>query len=184
MKVYLRELRPTLTITIHGDEPWLTELYKGFEVPSGAKVEPKKLEGSLDLRLEEGGTVQVRGRLAYVPVVACSRCDMALAWPLSMRVDTRFYPPPSLGELPKERSLSEADLDAYELDGDMLNLEQLVIDTVNAALPDRILPEPLQDGKSCSVCLGDLTSELVYGKGEVPEKESPFSALKGLKLPN
>ncbi len=184
MKVALRELNPTLTVTLTGNEPWLAKgLYQDFQPSPGSTAEPRNLTGSLELRLEEGGTVLVRGDLAYTPVVPCSRCDLALAWPLTMQVHTRFYPPPEFGSVPKERSLTESELDAYEIHNDSVDLEQLIIDTVHTSLPDRILPAPAKDGKSCGVCLTDLSADLVYGKELKQEKESPFSALKGLKLP-
>jgi uncharacterized metal-binding protein YceD (DUF177 family) len=182
-KIERRDLEATAkgskTFHLRGDEPWLDRLYADFPPPAGG--EAPRLTGPLTLTAEEGGSVHVRGHLAYVPFVACSRCAVPIPWPLDLEVDARFYPE-DVNPAPREKNLSAADLDAYSLQDGAVDLEEVVNDAVQTGLPSQILLTT-EDGDSCRVCKADLTDDRVFGTDE-KEGASPFAALKGLKLPN
>ena len=181
MRIHIDELRPARTLALAGDEPWLDRIYTDFPAPAGEAA--PRLTGELQLRREEGGSVLVTGRIDYAPFVGCSRCDRLINWPLGLPVEARFLPE-TANDQPKEKNLSRADLDAYYLENYEVDVEGLLNDVIQTALP--IAPVPAtEDGDACRICSADLTGERVYGDGDDEEASaSPFSVLKGLKLKN
>lgn len=186
MKISINDIDPRFDLNIQGNEPWLARLYEDFPVESGPKP---VLKGDLRLTSEEGGSILVTGQLSYAPMLGCSRCDKPIGWPLDLKVDVRFYPA-GVNEAPREKNLSRAELDAYYIEDAAVDVEVLINDTVQTGLPSRILVTS-KDGKACGICKDDLTIDQVYGtpadggavkKGD-SKPESPFAALKGLKLP-
>ena len=184
MRVQLKNMTPNLHVRIDGHEPWLASLYSDFPEhlldAHGKASERPQLKAEFDLLLEEAGSVQVKGTVRYSPVVHCSRCDRPIAWPLSIPLNVRFFPA-AFNSAAKETNLSLADLDAYYLDGDELDLETLINDAVQTAMPSRLVPEDTGTN-ACTACLEPTASGQVYGQGSADA--SPFAALKGLKLPN
>ena len=180
MRLTLNEIREGTTVVIRGDEAWLEQIYSGFPLVDADGVRPM-LTAKLDLRLEAAGSVSVTGVVNYVPRVNCSRCDKVLPWPLRVEVSTRFLPE-QLNETPKEKNLSRDDLEVYFLQDDAVDLELLLNDSVQTALPTAYLPVA-DDERSCRVCHADTAGEQVYAGTTEPEEASPFAVLKGLKLP-
>lgn len=170
-KISIHELGPGKTIAVKGDEPWLGRLYKDF--PADEPPAPR-LTGELKLVPSEIGTVRVTGDLAYAPFVPCSRCGASLAWPLAIEVDATFQPE-DVNPAPKEKNLSPADLDAYYLEGDDVDLEQLVTDLVVTSMPSQT---------PCAACANSGTAPVYEDDAGQADKPNPFAALKGLKLPN
>ena len=181
MRLAVSSISEQTVIEIRGDEPWLEPLYRDFPLPGGAG-ERATLTGRLEFRLEEAGSVMVTGTLTYAPIVTCSRCDKALAWPLRCEVSTRFLPE-QVNDMPREKNLSRDDLDAYFLDSHAVDVELLVNDTVQMALPTQFLATD-PSGQNCRICAVQLDTEQVYGSAKEPAEKSPFAALKGLKLPH
>lgn len=179
MRIPVTDLARPKQVLIQGDEAWLARIYGDF--PLGTD---KQLMGKLTVEALEGGAVTVKGNIAFSPVVACSRCEKGINWPLSLTVDARFLPERA-NATKREVNLSESDLDAYYLDAGEVDIEQVLTDVVQTALPSQILATS-EDGSSCRVCKVDLTEDLVYGESQDVEeaRESPFAALKGLKLKN
>jgi len=184
MRIQLKDMTPQLHVQICGLEPWLGPLYSGFpqqlEDHQGSASARPLLKADFDLMLEEAGSVQVTGEVRYSPIVNCSRCDRLIPWPLHIPLNVRFLPA-AYNSVAKETNLSLADLDAYFLDGDELDLECLINDAVQTALPSRMVPEAIGDN-ACSACLEPTADGQVYGEDN--SEASPFAALKGLKLPN
>jgi uncharacterized metal-binding protein YceD (DUF177 family) len=83
--------------------------------------------------------------------------------------------------LPRDLSLSEEELDSYLMVGDEVDLEMLVNDAIQTALPSQFLAAS-EDGKSCKICQIDISSTKVFSAGDT-EATSPFAALRGIKLP-
>jgi uncharacterized metal-binding protein YceD (DUF177 family) len=192
MRVHLRELTPTKTIVLKGDETWLAGLYGDFPL-SNPKTAP--LTGSLTLDLEESGSVQVTGTLQFGPTVPCSRCEKTLSWPLAIEVDARYLPP--TGEaLPRDKTLKASEVESYYLEYQEVDLEALVNDVVQTSLPTRYVQEN-EDGTACLPCGADLTvdhlwssesadgpksSERAPAKAAKDGAPNPFEVLKDLKL--
>ncbi|MBM4252388.1 MAG: DUF177 domain-containing protein [Deltaproteobacteria bacterium] len=179
MRLAVAAINGQIEVTIKGNEPWLEALYRDFPLPGGTG-EAALLSGVLKLRVEEAGSVHVTGHLSYAPIVSCSRCDKAIAWPLACDVDVRYLPE-QINDLEREKNLSRNDLDAYFLDGDEVDLEQLITDTVELALPSRFVLADAK-GERCRVCAVSVADGRVYGAADDTSQSSPFAALKGLKL--
>lgn len=182
MRVHISDLDQDKTITLSGTEDWLTTLYANFPLgETGAGVKPR-LTGSLKLTLAEGGYVHVRGSLKYAPILNCGRCEKGLPLPLDLAIDTT-YMPAAAPVADKELNLTEADLETYYLEDDAVDLEGLIIDTVDLAVPTRFVVTK-DDDKTCAACGIDLSNDRLYAShgDEAAEKASPFSILKDLKL--
>ena len=146
------------------------------------------LTGHLHLRLEEAGTVQVRGRINYQPYVTCGRCLEPSQINIEQEIAVRFRPMFE-GELEcRDRELALADLDDYFIAEDAVDLETLVNDTVQTAVPTH----PTCKAMSGSPCkdlpeestLTEETTIQVYGKSPRQGAEGnvlPFAALKNFK---
>ena len=176
MKIRIDDLLRPMTVEIDGSEPWLMAMYADF-AEDAPLIEPPRLRGKLRVTLEAAGTVHVAGSLTYSPKVPCGRCDLAIEWPLDLKVDCRWLPQ-ALEPQARERNLSEGDLDVYVLEDDTVDLEMLVNDTVQTALPNQFLA--MTDAGSCRICTRDLKDSHVFGEGG-PERDSPFAVLANLK---
>lgn len=186
MKISINDLNPSRRLPISGSETWLARLYGDFPAPEGSAP---PITGELELTRDDGGCVTVTGALNYAPFLPCSRCAKPLPWPLRMEVEARYYPE-DVNPAPREKNLSKADLDAYYLIDHAVDLEELVNDAVQTALPSQILSVD-GNGENCAVCQEDVSTPYVYIEDETKkpgaepdEKASPFAVLKGLKLPN
>ena len=180
MRLGLSVISERTPVIIRGDEPWLERIYKDFPLAEVAGGRPL-LTAKLELTAEESGAVLVVGEVSYAPRVNCSRCALVMNWPMHIDVRVRFLPEQA-NETPKEKTLSRDELDVYFLDDHSVDIEQLIIDTIETATPTRFLPLA-EDGHSCRVCKVDTRTEQVYGAGVEADESSPFSVLKGLKLP-
>lgn len=180
MRIPLTELYRPKTVTLKGNEEWLNRIYGDF--PLGKE---RPLAGELQLTIGDGNEVNVTGTLEFAPTVPCSRCETSISWPLKLDVKARFLPERG-PESKRDITLTEADLDAYYIEMGAVDLEQLLTDLVQTAMPTQFV-RASADGSSCLVCDDDLARDLVYGKSprKQPEKPaSPFAALKDLKLKN
>jgi len=188
MKVLVKDMREPKIIDIQGTEPWLSEIYASFLGNEGYG-----LKGEIKITPEDYGLFTVEGKIDYVPLVGCSRCQKEIPWPIHKEVSVRFIDRDAAesgfeiegveeGE-EIERDLVPEDLDTYYLDDKgELDVEMVINDIVQTALPTRlILLNP--DGKSCRICLDNVDIPLVY-KDEKDVDISPFAVLKNLKLPD
>ena len=183
MKFRVKDLsaKPT-PLTIGGSEEWLNDLYASFahtsDVASG-KVTPGKLQATLELTKDLAGFVRVAGNLKYTPHIDCSRCGETITWPIDESVDVVFRPFVSEPEGGKEISLTKDDVDQYIIEGGTVDIEGLINDLVQMAIP--INTVMLNESEAaCKICGLAVTEDKVYGEGE-PEKVSPFAVLKKLK---
>ena len=180
MRISVTDLDLDKTISLSGTEAWLAPIYAAFPLGDAGREVATQLTGTIKLHLEEGGSVSVTGSLNYTPVLNCGRCEKGIPFPLAMTIDVR-YMPSALSVAERELNLTEADLDAYFLEDDAVDVEGLIIDTIHLAIPTRlVLTKP--DAKTCAVCGIDLSADRLYGShGDKPER-SPFAVLKDLKL--
>lgn len=180
MKIAVKDLTDEMLLELQGNEIWLERLYADFAQGPG---ERPKLTGTLKISTEAGGGVLVRGQLNYQPLIACARCDRDVPLPLSITLESRVLPPsanPDLAEnSQRDRLLSRDELDVYFLIDGCVDLEVLINDAIQTEVPMRYVPVA-DDGKTCRICVGDLSQALVYGDGQ--KANSPFSKLEALKL--
>lgn len=188
MKVLVKDMREPKIIDIQGSEPWLNEIYASFLGNEGYG-----LKGRVTITPEEYGVFTVEGSIDYVPLVGCSRCQKEIPWPINKGISVRFIDrdaAESEFEIEGdeegamiERELVSEDLDTYYLDQSAeLDVEMVINDIVQTALPTRLIPLN-KDGKSCRICLDNVDTALVY-KDENDVDTSPFAMLKHLKLPD
>lgn len=180
MKVTLKELEaaPKL-IQLNGKEVWLQELYESFLQPQAKDAE--LLSGSITVKSDGYGYASVSGELQFTPYVPCSRCADPIKWNISKTLTARFKPRDELADAP-DVDLIPDDLDFYYLEDDTINLQQVLIDSILESLPSQLIKKT-PNGKSCLICNKDISSHEVY-RSKPKEEESPFAALKNLKLPN
>lgn len=177
MRIHVNDLNPEMNLAISGSEEWLSRIYADFPLSPEEGVKPRA-EGNLKLILEEGGTVLVRGKVRYAPVVNCGRCEKGIPFPLDLKIDMRFFPETLQDDSP-EVNLATGDLDTYYLDKGFADIEGLINDTIQTAIPNRLVLTA-EDGKACQICGIDLSEDRLFG-AEAKEA-SPFAVLKDLKL--
>jgi len=177
MRIHVRDLTDKLTLALTGDEDWLARIYGDFPTPPGPHAVKPKISGNLSIDLEEAGTVVVEGRLAFAPLVPCARCDLGIPWPLDLKIRTRFYPEDT-GAGPKERTLSRHELDAYYLENDEVDVEQLVNDLVQTAVP-AFVDASDEDGPKCPACGDKPAEDEAFEAPKTSGLKSPFEALLG-----
>lgn len=177
MKINIHSIHPTLLLEIEGTESWLKNIYATYQTGT----EPSQLlKGKLRLHEEEAGTYLVTGSVSFVAKLPCDLCELSLAWPVEIPVNVRYLPEIT-NTIEREKNLSRSDLDAYYIEEEHIDLEALLNDSINDALPTRSV-KLSQDGSSCLQCGKDVSNDQVWSSRD--EKDSPFAALKSLKLRN
>lgn len=181
MKINIHSINPTLVLQLEGNEAWLKTIYDLYQRP-GAGAKP--LTGSIRLHEEAAGSYLVTGSLAMTAVMPCDLCGQTLPCDLEISIDVRYLPAVT-NMLEREKNLSRSDLDAYFIEDEEIDLETLLNDSINDALPTRLVHDQ-KDGKSCverdQSLGGDETGDKVWTSKD--EKDSPFAALKDVKLRN
>ncbi len=185
MKLKASEIREPVEVEIRGDESWLSLIYESFQLKKGPV--DRRLTGNLKITPEEYGVYTLTGRLSYTPKVSCGRCEDQIDWAIEREINARFLTPVKAEDLGIEEDedfetdLEPEDLDSYYLDNGWIDVEQVINDLVQTALPQRLV-KTTADGKACAVCLVDLQDRLVY-QDETAKEANPFAVLKNLKLP-
>lgn len=179
MRIKSSQITSKTDVQLSGQETWLESIYGDFASPESVDG-AKQITGQLFLTKADNGSVDVTGHLDYTPVVSCARCDKSIPWPLSINVNATVLPDEHT-PLPRDHNLSEEELDSYVMVGDEVDLEMLVNDAIQTALPSQFLAAS-EDGKSCKICHIDISSAKVFSAGDT-ENTSPFAALRGIKLP-
>lgn len=163
-------------IVIDGSETWLEPIYAAFTQWGGKQ--DSIITGTIQTNRDDYGFVTVRGRVSYEPKLPCSRCSDPLTWPINKTISAEFRPFNS--ELPQDHDLSRDELDYYYLDEKgNLSLFEIVNDTLQLALPDRLI-KLAEDGQHCSVCLVKVCDQKVLSTSGDDEANNPFAKLKDL----
>ena len=179
MLIRVDDIQPTFSLSIRGDEPWLAPIVKSLQEEGGAASD-SKITGEIQFRKDSAGFVYGKGQVKFTPTLSCSRCAMDIPWPLDATVDATWRPPFE-SVTPREMALSADDLDVYFMVDGKINVEELVNDVLQCALPEKVIVRK-DDTDDCGVCGINLLNNLVYGKNEPLEQASPFAALKNLKM--
>lgn len=176
------------TITLTGEESWLKSIAANLnETSDHSKTNP--VTGSLTLRMDSAGFVHGTGMLFHEVLRICGRCSHPTSFPLNADVSVRWRPPFTT-HVPRDISLTAEDLDVYFIENDRIDIEQVVLDTLQCALPD-VDPahaDATDPTQICEPSADEVSEVLVYSdeasgeKPQEPEKVSPFAVLKDLKL--
>jgi uncharacterized metal-binding protein YceD (DUF177 family) len=192
MKVSVKDLRKPVTITIHGDEPWIEAIHSSFALEPDDSCAPgvpgindksRRLKGEIRLQMDASGCVSAKGHIAYEPLVPCSRCDLRIPLDVGQEIDALFKPGPHGADDRQEITLSADDLEARFIEDGKVDLEELLNDLVQTAIPFQTCqPDPGTD--RCRFCKADLSAPRVFssgGSGDDDQPVSPFAKLAELK---
>lgn len=190
MKVSVKDLKKPLNIRISGDEPWLGQIHASFALGDGDSCAPgvresgRKVTGVLDLYVDSGGCVKVSGKLNYEPLVPCSRCDLAIPCDVSQGVDALFKPASAHQDERREVTLNEGDLDERFISDGAVDLEELLNDLIQTAVPTQTA-QAVAGTSDCRFCKADISAPRVFSTGGDDGEagsDSPFAKLAGLKV--
>lgn len=181
MKLNISNLREVKKITVTGDEGWLKTIYDTFHSDANSKV--NKLKAELIITPVGDGFTMVKGEISYTPIVDCSRCGDFIPWSIEDRFEVCFQKEDVNDEQLKERELSAGELDEYYLDGDDIDIELLLNERVQLAIPMRTVLAREDKENECFVCGDDLDEARVIGVSPENDENNPFHALKHLKKP-
>ena len=177
MRVRVENLDKVTTVNLTGDEPWIAQIANILHQGEGSAT--ARISGQIELRKDSAGFVYGKGHFSHTPILSCSRCAKDVPWPMDVAVNVTWRPPFE-GSTPRELSLSAEDLDVYFIENGELDLEELVNDALQCAVPSRVLKTVEGSDDDCGVCGINLSDDLVAGKHD-DSSNSPFAILKNLK---
>ena len=172
MKLMVNSLKFPHKVHITDDAPWLEVIARDLcpTAPDNARI-----HGDLTLHNDTAGFIHVKGHISADATLPCDRCGKDVHIPLESDLSATFRP--AFAETaPREMSLSAEDLEVYFIEEGAIDLEMLVNDSLQCALPGKVLCE-LSQGDSC----GMEADGPVYQDTKEFERESPFAVLKNLK---
>ncbi len=177
MKIKLNEVNLPKELKINGDESWLKSIYDVFPAPDGETT--PALSAELTISDMNDADIYVYGTLRYEPFVTCSRCAKPINWNVEEKVSALFLEKREDISGKSEKSLDEIDDIQYLIKDNSINIERVLNDTVQTAIPNRLVRYS-KDGERCDICNEDFSNEQVYGKTDKTE-DSPFAVLKKLQ---
>jgi len=176
MIVDVSKMKSIETFKIEGTEDWLSKIYAEFKTPKDAQKPLLQALISVDPR--DPACVTVKGTVDYTPFVDCSRCGLAISWAISEKIETRFLR--DISDLSDDLELNETSIEDFTLtNGKTFDLEELINDAVQLALPTRLIRVGAND--ECLVC-DEKLAEPIQKSTDSESALNPFRALKSLKL--
>ena len=152
----------------------------------------QELSGILKL-IKEQGVYRIEGNIEFEPLLECVRSLTLFREKISAEVKGFFVPINSQkyqqsgiskfsnANENDEIELSESDLESYAFQGNSIQLDELLLDTMFCALPE--LPLCREDCKGlCSECGTDLNETDMAGKIVIVEHNKKCSHHKPLKI--
>lgn len=173
MLLPLHNLRSPHVVKLLPSEDWLKPLAEDL---SPSNPELAKIEGEITLRTTSAGFVHASGSITATAVQACSLCGDGVTLPLSAEVKATFRPPYE-GDPPKDLSLMTEDLDVYFIEKGGINLETLINDALQCAIPYQVTCESSGRAPCDNGQLPSNESETGARSGA----NSPFAILKTIK---
>lgn len=143
--------------------------------------EDARLEGRTSLNLHatrDGDKVELVGEIEAKVELICDRCLIRFSLPVEQSFDLLYVPAPSSGRPQEEKELDDDDLSVSVYEADVIDLDDLVREQVELALPMvRLCRE------SCAGLCPDCRANLNEGPCDCkPEQtDSRWDALKSLK---
>ncbi len=150
----------------------------GFVVEEGKESLPLS-QVRADFHLEwEDGQIHISGGVSAVMVVHCSRCSKEFSLPVRESFDFRAIPPLDL-KFPETQELSSDELEITFLEGEEIDLEQIMRENIYLAIPLRPLCSESCRGL-CPHCGANLNRATCVCKTD--NVNSPFALLAKLKI--
>lgn len=159
MQIKFADIVKPITFEFMGQEEWLANVRKSF--PLGLK---SPLRGSMEIRPMGSGRFELKGRIQVEPMVPCSRCNDSISWAVDEKIHVTVQ---REGNSDREDwsdlELGADDLEIYEVPGDSINLETILNDAIQLAIPYRCVQvDEMKDGiEKCRVCGDNLNDSLV-----------------------
>lgn len=160
-------------VSISPADQWLKVIAANLSQDNQSEA---KISGNLALKIDTAGFVHAAGHVTANAQLSCDRCGQDVTAPLSCDVKASFRPPYE-GEPPKETTLSVEDLDVYFIENGEIDLEALVNDALQCAIPSHILCEDFS-GKACAGLTEEPSDNV---NAESSGSHSPFAGLKSFK---
>lgn len=173
MLLAVNTLRSPHVIKFSSSDPWLKRI-AGDLAPSAP--ETVSIDGEISLRIDNAGFVHAVGKVTARAIQPCDRCGRDLNLPLASEIRASFRPPFE-GQPPRDANLSSEDLDIYFIENGQLDIELLINDTLQCAIPSQILCEQ-SDPDGCGNHSPSEDEETIK---EQDRSNSPFAVLKSLK---
>jgi uncharacterized metal-binding protein YceD (DUF177 family) len=134
----MRILTSTLPSPHHiqflGNEAWLSQISKDL---SPEAPEMSKIHGQVTLRTDSGGFILVSGSVTAQATRHCDRCGQAVSIPLHSDFSATFRPP-FTDVAPRILALSSEDLEVYFIEDGAVDLEVIINDSLQCAIPTHI----------------------------------------------
>lgn len=129
-----------------------------------------------DIR-KSAGQINVNGTINAPAEIDCSRCLEPILQDLTIDFAVGFVAPENFAT-DKEREVSPDDLDIDVLDGDQIDLKELVREQILLNLPEQVLCTPDCKGL-CLKCGGNRN--LIDCRCDLDEADPRWAALKGFR---
>ena len=155
------------------EDPWLSRMAKDLTPDA---PETSNISGNISLHADTAGFVHASGHVKADATLPCSRCGHTQKVHVKSEISATFRPPYS-EHAPRDLALESEDFDVYFIEQGQVDLEILVNDVLQCALPAQVFCSE-DDPEGCG---GESHEDLVYGENKPLEKESPFAVLKSLK---
>jgi uncharacterized metal-binding protein YceD (DUF177 family) len=172
MRISTNLINDNYVLTMTNNDPWLSRIATDLAPTSPQSAE---INGQLALHRDQAGFVHVTGSVSAQALLPCDRCGQVVTMPLTAEITAKFRPP-FASVTPREMALSQEDMDTYFLENDCVDIEQLINDAVQCAIPSQIrcTASPECQGPETT----DGSDELVYADQVADDAESPFAVLK------
>lgn len=172
MHLVLKTLRSPHLIKFTPGDTWLTRIAQDL---APARPDSAEITGEISLRLDNAGFVHARGNVSAKATQPCSRCGKDVTLDLETEVKAT-YRPPYEGLPPRDSNLAADDLDVYFIENGQLDIEVLINDALQCAVPSHV--SCASTGKAeCD--LNSLKSGDKPGESKDPST-SPFAVLQSL----
>lgn len=173
MRLPVQNLHSRHTLVISATEPWLKPMAT-LLAPSAPEL--AQIQGEVILSTSTAGFVKASGHLTATAVQPCSLCGETLTFPLDTAVAATFRPPFE-GHTPKEMTLISDDLEVYFIENGSIDLEVLINDALQCAMPYQVTCVGEGTGPCDNANLGSPSGQ----SNQDPGTNSPFAVLKTLK---
>lgn len=182
MKIEVKHIGNYKKFDVSGQEKWLEAIYKFF--PTGNKDPHPTLTAQIEVSyVEDLFAYSVKYQLDYSPKVDCSRCGIKIDWPLQLSDEVYYYAQPDRSQEVDIIDLDTQDLDTYYVEDGQIDLESLLNDVVQLAIPSQTVPPKKASSDDCCTCGDDLSKTKVFGPKPEDDASNPFNVLKQLKKP-
>ncbi len=175
MRISTNLINDSYSVTISKQDSWLERTARDI-APSSP--ETADISGNLELRQDRAGFVHVTGKIMASALRPCDRCGQLVKLPIVAEITAEFRPPYA-SVAPREMTLSYEDMDTYFLENGCVDIEQVVNDAIQCAIPAQIHCQAFDGSQPC-----DNTNDsngLIYGETLRDDESSPFSILKDFR---